>query len=168
LYRRAVLRVMGSVQFHRIAVATDGSETAGAALEVAVDLARRYSADLLVIAVAPLPAVFASPAEPYVAASVPESPVPRYQALVDRAVAQARAAGVASVSGVCEEGVVVDAVLEEVKVHASDLLVVGSRGLSTAKRLLLGSVSTALVTHAPCPVLVVRPATKRAEASPGP
>ena len=41
--------------------------------------------------------------------------------------------------------------------NPTDLLVVGSRGLSAARRLLLGSVSTALVNHAPCPVLVVRP-----------
>jgi nucleotide-binding universal stress UspA family protein len=36
-----------------------------------------------------------------------------------------------------------------------DLLVVGSRGHSPAGRLLLGSTSTAVASHAPCPVLVV-------------
>jgi nucleotide-binding universal stress UspA family protein len=139
--------------FLRIAVATDGSETAQVAVDIAVDLAKRYSADLLVIAVAPLPPVFSSPS----------NPVPRYQELVDATVASARAAGVASVTGVCEEGVVVEEVLAQVASHRSELLVVGSRGLSAAKRLVLGSVSSALVSHAPCPVLVVRPPT-----TPGP
>lgn len=37
-----------------------------------------------------------------------------------------------------------------------DLLVVGARGLGLASRLLLGSVSTYAVHHAPCAVLVVR------------
>src|SRR5918998_1419635 len=37
-----------------------------------------------------------------------------------------------------------------------DLIVVGSRGLTGFKRLLLGSVSNAIVGNAPCPVMVVR------------
>ena len=151
---------MDPVPFPRIAVATDGSETAAAAVAVAIDLAKRYSADLLVIAVAPLPPVFSSPNEPLVPAAVPANPIPHYRALVDAAVEQARSAGVSSVTGICEEGVVVEEVLAQVAAHNSELLVVGSRGLSAARRLLLGSVSTALVNHAPVPVLVVRPPTK--------
>lgn len=38
----------------------------------------------------------------------------------------------------------------------ADLIVVGSRGLGTWKRLLLGSVSAEIVDHATCPVLVAR------------
>lgn len=37
-----------------------------------------------------------------------------------------------------------------------DLLIMGSRGMGTLKGLVLGSVSTYLVSHAPCPVLVVK------------
>jgi nucleotide-binding universal stress UspA family protein len=39
----------------------------------------------------------------------------------------------------------------------ADLVVIGSRGLGAVKRALLGSVSTHVVHHAPCPVVVVRP-----------
>lgn len=148
---------MEAPRFRRIAVATDGSPTAEAALDVAIDLARRYSADLLVLAVAPLPPVFATPNAPIVPSTVPEDLTPQFQELVGRAVARAQSAGVKGVSGLCDEGIVVDCLLEQVRSHGTDLLVVGSRGLSTAQRLLLGSVSTGLVTHAPCPVLVVRP-----------
>jgi nucleotide-binding universal stress UspA family protein len=38
----------------------------------------------------------------------------------------------------------------------ADLIVIGSRGLSGMKRLLMGSVSESVVRHAHCPVLVVR------------
>jgi len=150
---------MAGAPFHRIAVAIDGSETAAEALGLAIDLARRYGAELLVVTVAPLPPVFSTPNEPLVPAAIPQSPVPRYRELIDAAVARARSEGLRSVSGICEEGVVVDEVLAQVRVHRVDLLVVGSRGLSAAKRLLLGSVSSALVSRAPCPVLVVHPAT---------
>jgi len=159
LYGRVLSGPMQTATFRHIAVATDGSETAEAALGVAIDIAKRYAADLLIVAVAPLPPVFVAPNAPIVPATVPESPLPMFRELVDRSVARAKSAEVPGVTGVCEEGVIVDRILEQVRAHGSDLLVVGSRGLSTAERLLLGSVSTALVTHAPCPVLVVRPPT---------
>eukprot|EP00276_Gloeochaete_wittrockiana_P005041 CAMPEP_0184652912 /NCGR_PEP_ID=MMETSP0308-20130426/10627_1 /TAXON_ID=38269 /ORGANISM="Gloeochaete witrockiana, Strain SAG 46.84" /LENGTH=543 /DNA_ID=CAMNT_0027088073 /DNA_START=320 /DNA_END=1951 /DNA_ORIENTATION=+ len=47
--------------------------------------------------------------------------------------------------------------LDEAAVIDADLLVVGSRGLNPAQRLLLGSVSTSLVQKADCPVMVVKP-----------
>ncbi|HKM76807.1 MAG TPA: universal stress protein [Candidatus Bathyarchaeia archaeon] len=37
-----------------------------------------------------------------------------------------------------------------------DLIVVGTRGLGGFKKLVMGSVSTAIVNHASCSVLVVR------------
>lgn len=44
--------------------------------------------------------------------------------------------------------------------RAGDLLVIGSRGLGGVRRLLLGSVSGALVQTAPCPVVVIRPTSE--------
>ncbi len=142
--------------FERIVVAIDGSESASVAVKVACDLAKRYGSELLVLAVAPLPAVYAAPGEPFVPPTIPENPVPHYRQLVEAAVETAQAAGVESVTGVCEEGAVVEEILQHLDPNPPDLLVVGSRGLSVAKRFLLGSVSSALVNRAPCPVLVVR------------
>ena len=145
--------------FGRIVVAIDGSETAAAALRASFDLARRYESELLIIAVAPPVQVFATPNQPFVPPTASEEFVPRYRALVEAAVQQATDAGLDHVTGVCEEGVVVDEILLRLAEDPADLLVVGSRGLSTAQRLFLGSVSTELVNRAPCPVLVVRPKT---------
>ena len=49
-----------------------------------------------------------------------------------------------------------DVIIEAAKERGADLVVVGTRGLNAAERLLLGSVSTKVVHHAPCDVLVVR------------
>jgi nucleotide-binding universal stress UspA family protein len=53
------------------------------------------------------------------------------------------------------EGVEWDVLSEAAE--AADLLVVGSRGLTGWASLLLGSVGLRVLSHAPCPVAVVRP-----------
>jgi nucleotide-binding universal stress UspA family protein len=47
-------------------------------------------------------------------------------------------------------------IVEAAREFKADLVVVGSHGYSTWERLLLGSVSDAVVHHVPCSVLVVR------------
>ncbi|HEY9872370.1 MAG TPA: universal stress protein [Candidatus Obscuribacterales bacterium] len=42
-------------------------------------------------------------------------------------------------------------------IHRADLIVIGSRGLKGLNRILQGSVSSQVVTDAPCSVLVVKP-----------
>ena len=50
----------------------------------------------------------------------------------------------------------VQVIIEYAKKNSVDLIVIGSRGLSKFRRLLLGSVADALVSHAPCPVMLIR------------
>jgi nucleotide-binding universal stress UspA family protein len=147
---------MSAPTFQKITVAVDGSSHANAALDTAADLAKRYSAALTVVGIAPIVPLFIAPAEPLTPGIIPPSDLPRYKEIVDAAMKRAKAAGVTNVSGVAKEGVVIDELMEQLEAHPADLLVVGSRGLSTTKRIFLGSVSSALVNHAPCPVLVVR------------
>ncbi|HEV8048973.1 MAG TPA: universal stress protein [Thermoplasmata archaeon] len=146
---------MGLPPFARITVAIDGSKMGELAFDLALDLARRYQSDLTVIAVAPLQPVFVSSSEPWVPTEVPEAETNFYRGIVDKAVRKATTAGV-SASGESLEGVVVDEIIAHVEKHPTDLLVLGSRGLSTAKRLLLGSVSDAVSHHVTCPVLIAR------------
>ena len=54
------------------------------------------------------------------------------------------------------EGSPRQAIVEEAERWEADMIVVGSHGYGRLERFLLGSVSQAIVTHAPCSVLIVR------------
>lgn len=54
------------------------------------------------------------------------------------------------------KGLPKEAIVEEAEKWGADLIVVGSHGYTGLKRLFLGSVSHAVITHAPCSVEIVR------------
>ncbi|MGI0083092.1 MAG: universal stress protein [Nitrosopumilaceae archaeon] len=55
-----------------------------------------------------------------------------------------------------EQGDYAQVIIEVAKRESCDLVIMGSRGMSTFKELLLGSVSLKVMHHASCPVMVVR------------
>ncbi len=147
--------------FERVLVAVDGSENARNAAGLAIDLAKRFSAALFVLHVIPN----SVPVE--IVLSNTESPE-RLKELVDLAkkngeklihdiVSEARKREVKTRGEIIQN---VPSVVKTVSEYAAewkiDLITVGSRGLGGFRRMLLGSVSSGLVTHAPCSVLVVR------------
>jgi nucleotide-binding universal stress UspA family protein len=145
-----------TMAFRTILVALDGSPHAQRGLDVAVEMSRCFHAALLLVAVAPLPVVAAA-AEPWIPPQLPTSDVKHYREVLDRAKSSVEGQGPTGVRTVCLEGHPAEELLALTDKEKPDLVVVGSRGLSTARRILLGSVSDALVHHARCPVLVVRP-----------
>ena len=54
------------------------------------------------------------------------------------------------------EGDPADAILDVAEEEKADLIVVGNKGMTGAKRFLLGSVPNKISHHAPCSVLIVR------------
>ena len=50
----------------------------------------------------------------------------------------------------------VEAIVDTASKEKSQLVVIGTRGMTGLKKVLLGSVSNGVVNHSPCPVLVVR------------
>ena len=134
----------------KILVAYDGSESAHRALDQAAELAQSNGADVSVVSVAePLPQFGRAGAM-----LVPEEEEERLHELED---AKAALAGKGVSAKVVErKGDAAAMIIEEAEKEAADMIIVGSRGLNAAQRWLLGSVSTRVVQHAPCNVLVVR------------
>jgi nucleotide-binding universal stress UspA family protein len=145
--------------FKRIVVGTDGSDTASRAVREAVELARVSGASLDVVsAYEPATAPQLSSAERLeVPGDVQYEVAGRQEVnlVLDRAAGEAERVGV-SVSTHAREGDPADALLDVAEETKADLLVVGNKGMTGAKRFLLGSVPNKVSHHAPCSVFIVR------------
>ncbi|MHB1786949.1 MAG: universal stress protein, partial [Acidimicrobiales bacterium] len=78
------------------------------------------------------------------------------EALANQASNQARELGVESVSVRAEAGEAASVILDVADDMGADLIVVGSRGMTSPSRFLLGSVPNAISHHGKCDVLIVR------------
>jgi len=140
--------------FERILVGFDGSPHSRRAVQVATEIAGRFQATLTIAVVRP---PTRGPEAAQLEALVPLSEDGRtLAALLDELRERALAHGIRVVEPVTLRGEVLDSLLDYLARNPQDLVVVGSRGLSRGRRLLLGSVSAGLVNSAHCPVLVVR------------
>jgi nucleotide-binding universal stress UspA family protein len=153
-----------------ILFATDGSPSASAAQDKAFSLASELEAPLVVVSVehAALPTVgYAGYGYPNVVVELREAERHRVEELLATTAAAACRAGVTCVT-VSATGSAVEEICRIASEQHAQMIVVGSHGWGTARRLLSGSVSTGLVHQAPCPVLVIREqqhAAKIAEAA---
>ena len=144
--------------FRSIVVGTDGSDTAGQAVRQAIELARSVGARIELVS-AYEPVTDARLREESV--HVPEdlqwmiNPREDVQATLEQAADEIRAAGV-EVEVFARQGDPADAILDVAEERGSDLIVVGNKGMTGAKRFLLGSVPNKVSHHAPCSVLIIR------------
>jgi nucleotide-binding universal stress UspA family protein len=142
-----------------VLVAVDGTPHGTRAFHAGVEVAQRFGSSLTLASVLP---TASAGSDPYLESLVPlgdEAKTLRVQ--LEEAEREARTKGVASVQTVYLRGKVVEALLTYLGDHPQDLIVVGSRGLTRGSRLIMGSVSSELASLSPCPVLVVRPISKR-------
>lgn len=144
--------------FERIVVGTDGSETAGEAVRQAVELAKLSGATLDVVsAYEPVPQSRLREENEELPADVAYAVGPRedVNVVLEAAVGPARAAGV-NVETHAREGDPADAILDVAEETKASVIVVGNKGMTGARRFLLGSVPNKISHHAPCSVLIVR------------
>jgi nucleotide-binding universal stress UspA family protein len=145
--------------FVSILVGTDGSETAQTAVRRAIELAAGLQARLQIV----------SAYEPVAdqrlrggQVDAPEdsqwtiNPHEDAVALLEQARAEAQEGGVAEVETFARQGDAADAIVDVAEERRCDLIVVGNKGMTGAKRFLLGSVPNKVSHHAPCSVLIVR------------
>jgi len=158
-----VLVVKGSARpVRRFVVAVDGSDQAAAAAAFVRQLAVT-GARLTLLGVVELPRLL-SAVSPVESASpaVIEAIVAEQTTALQNALSRARATlgdSVATVEQRLASGYPAEEILRAATEDDSDLVVVGARGLGLLKRLLLGSVSEAVLRHADRPVLIVRGGT---------
>jgi nucleotide-binding universal stress UspA family protein len=144
--------------FQSIVVGTDGSETAGEAVREAIELAKSLGASIeLVSAYEPVSRQRLREE----ARQAPDdlqwmvNPREDVEATLSEASERIEAAGV-SVTTYAREGDPADAILDVAEERNADLIVVGNKGMTGAKRFLLGSVPNKVSHHAPCSVLIIR------------
>jgi nucleotide-binding universal stress UspA family protein len=145
--------------FSSILVGTDGSQTAHTALVRAIELAAGLQARLAIVS------AYEPVSDPRLRGEqvvAPEdvqwaiNPHDQVLALLEDARGQAAAAGIAEVQTFARQGDAADAIIDVAEEQACDLIVIGNKGMTGAKRFLLGSVPNKVSHHAPCSVLIVR------------
>jgi len=144
--------------FNRIVVGTDGSETAGEAVRQAIDLAKLSEATLSIVsAYEPVSKRRVEGEKLDAPADVQYEINPREDVnlVLDTAAAEARKEGV-EVQTHPVEGDPADAILNVAEESKADLIVVGNKGMTGARRFLLGSVPNNVSHHAPCSVLIIQ------------
>jgi nucleotide-binding universal stress UspA family protein len=146
------------VLFRTIVVGTDGSDTAKVAVREALALAKSLGATVQLV----------SAYEPVTnarlrreAQQVPEDLQWMINAREEADATLREAADEATAQGVevqvhARQGDPADAILDVAEEQTADLIVVGNKGMTGAKRFLLGSVPNKVSHHAPCSVLIIR------------
>jgi nucleotide-binding universal stress UspA family protein len=144
--------------FGSIVVGTDGSDTAKEAVRQATELAQRLGARInLVSAYEPV----AEGRLRHERQDVPDdlqwmvNPREDVEATLQEASESMQEAGV-TVDSFAREGDPADAILDVAEEQDADLIIVGNKGMTGAKRFLLGSVPNKISHHAPCSVMIIR------------
>jgi nucleotide-binding universal stress UspA family protein len=138
-----------------IMLATDGSPTAERATGTAIELAKALDTDLVVATVWEIPYTTVGLAPAPVAGDLAQLGESDARKVATEAAARAEEAGVETRTVVLR-GITVQELCAVAEKFDPRFLVIGSHGWGAVRRALFGSVSTGVLHHARCPVLVVR------------
>lgn len=148
-------------KFSKILVAIDGSQSSIDAAAYAVAMARKNNAQLIVLHVLFSPLGYEYSSGKFDDETIPSSIKQIFGAAKNEAEQwfnkiKERTGEVIRTEVIVTDTSVAGAIIRYAEEHNVDLIVVGTRGRSAFTKLLLGSVASAVVTYAHCPVLLIR------------
>ncbi len=150
---------ISEVRFEKIMVAFDGSKDSLRALNIGCSLAEKYGASLVIAHVYTIPVpVYASGATMPMPEIGEAADLAKQDGLVvlSEGLELAKSWHLKAKGELLEARSTLSALVEYSTNEKVDLIVVGTRGMSGFRRLIMGSISSGLVHDAECPVLVIR------------
>ena len=144
--------------FSKILLAIDGSESSMEAAHYAIELAKSASAELIAITVLhkSLSSYGLAPA-PNETEQDKEKRVLKTKEWFEKVIQEAEVTQINFRTELIDTQLSVEsAIVEYAEEENADLIVMGTRGLSGFKRLLLGSVAIGVATYSTCPVLIIK------------
>ncbi len=143
-----------------ILVGVDGSEPSKRAVELAAELGAKFEATLVLAYVLPSQELIPPSKHGQKVEKITGKQREFLQAVgaavLEDAAAEASRTGAPVVEREIPEGDAVQVLLDVAKAKQADLIVLGSRGMSPIKGVLIGSVSQKVLTMADCPCLIVK------------
>jgi nucleotide-binding universal stress UspA family protein len=136
-----------------ILVAHDGSKSSDKALRTAIEIAVQFGSSLTVLSV--IPELYLTELDDIDRRRIMEALTDETNKAMEKVRTSLSAKSI-DAKTIIRQGMAAEKILETAKKMKIDLLVVGSHGRHGAKKFLLGSVSTKVIDHALCPVLVVK------------
>lgn len=137
-----------------ILVPTDFSAGSDAALDYAVELARKLGARMVVLNVIGVPSFGVPELGLAITSTMMETLVSDNRVALDRLI-ERRCAGVGC-EALLRTGDARDVILHTAEGVQADLIIMGTHGRRGVSRVLLGSVAEAIVRTSSCPVLTIR------------
>ena len=150
------------IGFSKIVVGIDGSEESMKAAEYAISIAKLYNAELNAITVltSDIGYIYSSPgveSPPLTIKEIMLLAEDEATKWFDETKEKANNKEIQlKTQFIVAKKSLLNTILEYVEEHNINLVVVGTRGRSGIKKMLLGSIASGLVTYSPCPVLVIK------------
>ncbi|MEN3004538.1 universal stress protein [Dehalobacterium formicoaceticum] len=142
------------MMFEKIMVAIDGSAHSMKAVDASIELAKKGNGQVDIIYVTPVLAHYMRDSAQMIVA-LGKKLTEEANSIMEEATNKFKDSGVEYITTI-KTGDAADVIIREAEEKGTQVIVMGSRGLGAISRFVIGSVSTKVLTHAPCSVFIIR------------